>query len=501
MLRAVRPRIALLVVLAAAAAAVAPAPSFAAPAGALDHAGRWITDRDGRVVILHGMNMVYKRPPYHPQAVGFGDDDAAFLAREGYNTIRVGIVYAAVEPQPGAYDEAYLDRIRETVDTLGRHGIVSLLDFHQDLFNERFQGEGWPDWAVRDDGLPAVPKAGFPGNYLAMPALSRAFDHFWANDPGPGGVGLQDRYAAAWRHVATRFRDHPGVMGYDLMNEPWPGSAWPTCVNPAGCPAFDATMRRFVDRTVAAIRQVDADTLVFYEPHVLFNNGVPTHLGDIGDAHAGFSFHDYCLTDPAGRVGCDVFDDLVFENAERHAAQTGAALLVTEFGATDDPAVLGAVVRRADRFMVGWQEWHYCGCADPTTAGPGDRQAIVRDPARPPVGDNLKAAKLELLSRPYPQVVAGTPLRFGFDDATKRFALEHTTARAGRRGRFPAGAVTEISVPRRQYPRGYAVDVEGARVLSPARSGVLRLATREGAERVRVVVTPGEGAFPRARVS
>ena len=81
-----------------------------------------------------------------------------------------------------------------------------MLDFHQDLYNERFQGEGWPDWAVQDDGLPAEPKAGFPANYLVMPALQRAFDHFWANDPGPGGVGLQDRYAAAWAHVAARFR-------------------------------------------------------------------------------------------------------------------------------------------------------------------------------------------------------------------------------------------------------------------------------------------------------
>jgi len=92
---------------------------------------------------------------------------------------------------PGLYDDAYLNHIADTVATLARHGIYSLLDFHQDLFNERFQGEGWPDWAVQDDGLPAQPQAGFPGNYLGMPALQHAFDHFWNNDPGPGGVGLR----------------------------------------------------------------------------------------------------------------------------------------------------------------------------------------------------------------------------------------------------------------------------------------------------------------------
>ena len=39
--------------------------------------------RQGRVVNLHGINMVYKRPPYAPDAAGFGDDDAAFLASRG----------------------------------------------------------------------------------------------------------------------------------------------------------------------------------------------------------------------------------------------------------------------------------------------------------------------------------------------------------------------------------------------------------------------------------
>ena len=149
-----------------------------------------------------------------------------------------------------------------------RHGVFSLLDFHQDLYNEKFQGEGWPDWAVQDDGL-SNPATAFPTNYLTNPALQRAFDHFWANDPGPGGVGLRDRYAAAWRHVAGRFRDTAGVLGYDLMNEPWPGIEWPTCANPAGCPAFDTgPLAAMTRKTTEAIRKVDRRHLVWQEPNV-----------------------------------------------------------------------------------------------------------------------------------------------------------------------------------------------------------------------------------------
>ena len=66
--------------------------------------------------------MVYKRPPYLPSAAGFGDDDAAFLARNGFDVVRLGVIYAAVEPSPGVYDDAYLANIYATVRTLAAPG-------------------------------------------------------------------------------------------------------------------------------------------------------------------------------------------------------------------------------------------------------------------------------------------------------------------------------------------------------------------------------------------
>ena len=54
--------------LAAASASVAQA-SAKLP---LSHSGRWITDAQGRVVVLHGTNMVYKLAPYYPSAIRFG---------------------------------------------------------------------------------------------------------------------------------------------------------------------------------------------------------------------------------------------------------------------------------------------------------------------------------------------------------------------------------------------------------------------------------------------
>jgi len=480
----------------------------AAPTTPLGNEGRWITDATGRVVILHGVNMVSKRPPYSPAAAGFDGSDAAFLAEHGFNTVRLGLIYKAVEPSPGAYDDAYLNQIAATEATLAQHGIFSQLDFHQDLYNERFQGEGWPDWAVQDDGLPALPALGFPFNYFAMPALSRAFDHFWANDPGPGGIGLQDRYAAAFGHVAQRFAANQHTIGYDLMNEPWPGTPWLTCASPLGCPLFDtATLAPFHQRVIAQIRAADPQKLVWYEPNVIFNFGADSSHPDTGDANAGFSFHVYCLPGALALPGldaiaCETLDELVLDNADKQAEETGDALLLSEFGATDDLAVIRRNVEGAERHMTSWQYWHYCACDDPTTQGPGV-QALVIDANQPPTGANLKEAKLDVLARPYPQLVAGTPQSYDFIEASTRFELALTTTGPGGANFLPttqgqtvpaSTPQSEVFLPPRQYPDGYEVDVDGGGIASAPSARVLRVVACPDRKRVSLTVRrPGVG--------
>ncbi|MBV9292572.1 MAG: cellulase family glycosylhydrolase, partial [Frankiales bacterium] len=210
--------------------------SRTAGVAAVGHAGRWIVDGSGRVVIDHGFNVVSKLAPFDPARNGFGRDDARFLAAHGFTAVRFGVLLQGVEPAPGRYDDRYVASIRRTVDLLGRYGIRSLLDFHQDLYSQRYQGEGLPAWMALDDGLPAQPQAGFPGDYFGMPALWRALDNLWTNAPGPGSVGLRDRYAEALGHVAKAFRGDPAVLGYDVFNEPFPGSPYLSCFPPRGCP-------------------------------------------------------------------------------------------------------------------------------------------------------------------------------------------------------------------------------------------------------------------------
>lgn len=461
-----------------AAAAVAGASAGAAPAAPLGHAGRWITDAGGRVVVVHGFNMVYKSAPYAPAGGGFDDADAAFIAGMQYNAVRVGVYHLALEPQAGTYDDNYLDSIAGTVAMLGRHGLLALLDFHQDMYNARYQGLGLADWAALDDGLPAEPQLGFPLNYFFMPALETAYDSFWANRAGPGGVGIQDRYAAALAHVAARFQGVSNVLGYELFNEPWPGVLWEPCVTPLlGCPLADANLSRFVQRATKAIRQNDPATLIWYEPYVLFNDGFPTSIARSGDAETGFAFHDYCLN-TSSNASCNLNDAAVFANAQAQVKRTGDALLMTEFGDPNSLSNHAEVADRADADMVSWLYWSFNG-------------SIVSNLAQPPSGSNMVgASRLAILTRPYPQLVSGTPLSWTYDSSSQAFSFSYSTTRADGSGSFGAGAVTWIAAPAQVYTRGYTVQVTGGSVVSEADAPLLQIAAAAGAGTVSVTLAP-----------
>lgn len=453
--------------------------------GGLTTTEGWITDDDGRVVILHGLNQVYKIPPYTPSSDGFDDEDAAFLAANGFNVVRLGVIWAGVEPQPGEFDQAYLDSIEQTVQTLANHNIHVILDFHQDLYNEEFQGEGAPDWAVQDGGL-SNPALGFPTNYVFNPAQNHAWDAFWDNAKASDGIGLQNHYAMAWEYVANHFKDNSSIAGYELMNEPWPGSQFLPSLLGSG--HFEAQqLTPFYNQLTSAIRAVDPDTPVYFEPSVMFNWTVPTQLGTIDDDHTVFAFHNYCLFNAAFGIdfGCAFTDNIILGNAADYTEAQGIPGLMTEFGATDKANVIATMLGQTNPYQFGWTEWAYTG-HDITSSDPNG-QALVFDPSQPPVGDNVDMDKLATLAEPYPQLVSGTPTGWSFTNGT--FNFSYSTEMASGTGNFADGSHTQISVPAVEYPHGYTVTVTGGHVVSAANAPVLVIASDTGAGSVNVVVS------------
>jgi endoglycosylceramidase len=471
---------------------------FAGEVERLAHAGRWFTDQDGRVVILRGVNMVSKLPPYTASAAGFGEEDAALLAASGFNVVRLGVIHSAVEPEPGRYDDAYLDDLARTVELLARHGIWSLLDFHQDVFGPAFGGVGIAEWATFTDDLPEPdPNPGFPTYYYVSEPLHRAFDSFWQNREGPGGIGIQDRYAAALAHVAARFAQVPGVLGYELMNEPFPGSAWQMCYQEEGCPDQDATwLSEFNERVGSAIRAADSTTLVFYEPWVLFDLGRPTHVPRPSFEGVAFSFHPYGCEGVI--ASCNATVSEILERAEVYAAERGLPLLASEWGAFTPALVppprtiadaITTVATHMDDAMMSWTYWTWANRTPYEVTFGSDVQGIVADLMQPRDASNVRWDRLDALARPFPRAVAGTPVAWRYDAAERVFELTYSTVPPGGGG-IAGDAATEVYVPLRHYPRGYVVDVSGADVVSEPDATILRLTNQPGATTVRVQVAP-----------
>jgi len=500
-IRVSRPLVLALAVLAAATSGCLGIPSTAAadsavvsPAEPIVHAGRWMTAADGRVLIVHGMNVPSKSLPAYPAALGFGSADASVLASLGFNAVRLTVERYAAEPSAGQFDSSYVPHIGDTVDALAGQGILSLIDFHQDEYGPVFFDNGYPSWMTVTDGLPNNYYVGFPFQYLANPALERAFDHLWANDPGPDGRPLQTDDAAILSHVVSGLQSHAGILGYEILNEPWPGSSYPTCVEiGVGCPLFDrGPVSTYYARMVAAMRPADQLRLLFYEPLVLFNYGIRTWVRPPSDPQLGFAFHDYGLcsaTDGGGLPvssgsACAAEDAIAQSNAVKYASRNATALLNTEFGATTDAQKLEQQLAQFDRRMIPWMFWSYTNYIDPY-APDGS--------LKPPTNSNLNWTMIKLLARPYPQLIAGTPRGWSFNPSSKAFSFSYSTQRAGGAGRFPTGAETDVAVPAVQYPQGYGVSVKGAQVASAPGARTLRLAQCAGARRVSVAVSPGTG--------
>lgn len=453
-------------------------------------AGTWITDGDGRVLVLHGFNEVYKIPPYDPAAGGFDEDDAAFLAANGFNSIRLGVIWAGVEPEPGVIDYNYLASISQTVQILAKYGIVSIIDFHQDDFSPVFRGEGAPEWATQTGGLPN-PDIGFGLNYPLNPAQNHAWDMFWSNAKGPDGVGLLNHYARMTQAVADYFKDDPNIAGYEIINEPWAGSTWLSTI--FGNSYFEAQqLTPFYNQVSAAIRSVDPHTPMIYEPNTLFNEAVPTQLREVDDPHGVFAFHDYCmLTSISAALSplCPGYIDLLADNGEAYTSAYGVPGLISEFGSANGAEEIMRVMNNADQRMWGWSQWAYNGT--PSLTGSGPWAALVYDPAKPPVGDNVDWARLDASAVPYAQAIAGTPISWSFDSGT--FALSFSTEMAGGTGTFAAGAQTAIAVPDIVYPDGYQVSVIGGHVVSAPGAPVLLIASDNGAATVSITVTAAGG--------
>lgn len=116
----------------------------------IDPRSKTLRDEHNSSIILHGVNVVVKLPPYLPDLEKFDplnsltDKDIKIMKKLGFNFVRLGVMWESVETSENFYDFEYLKKIEKIINDLGKNGIVTLIDIHQDTFSRLFCGEGVP---------------------------------------------------------------------------------------------------------------------------------------------------------------------------------------------------------------------------------------------------------------------------------------------------------------------------------------------------------------------
>ena len=184
-------------------------------------------DEEGRTRIFNGMNIDDKLQNQKEFRYNLDEDFFKKYKANGFDIIRLAITWQNLEPKMGEYNEDYLKSIDSIFSLAEQYGVYILLDMHQDLYSGndgKSVGDGAPSWAVITDGAkPRMPIFVWADGYFLGKWVQKSFDHFWNNDK-VNGIGLQDRYCELWKMLAKRYKDSPALFGFDLMNEPFPGS-------------------------------------------------------------------------------------------------------------------------------------------------------------------------------------------------------------------------------------------------------------------------------------
>ena len=255
--------------------------------------GTTYRDTANRTRLFHGINYVQQQKvfPYIPE---INAAEIVKLQSIGANVVRLGVMIEGLFPASATPNASYLPAIKAQVDLLWQAGIYSILDLHQDVLSAQICGEGVPEWMFNVSNLHSLPfplPAAFAnvskadpttGQYVPAPdcaprgllkfigwsqfymtdSSGKAWDHLFHNTSLLGHMIEQH-----WLTVATYFKGHPGILAYEMMNEPWVGDhvANPLLLLKGGV-AEALNVGPFMTRIHAAIRTADPTTMTLYAP-------------------------------------------------------------------------------------------------------------------------------------------------------------------------------------------------------------------------------------------
>jgi endoglycosylceramidase len=425
-----------------------------------------LRDGLGRIVLLRGVNgggrsKFAPNMPFDYTSATFTTALGSYMDRArtwGIDVMRVPFVWAAVEPTEGMDDADFLMRYDALLDAAWAHGIWTVVDFHQDVYAENFCGDGFPAWTI--PGTPPAPAHDCPNwsfEYFQDPDVVAAFDRFWAS-----GSTVQASFASLWGRMAARYKDKPGVLGFEVINEPSSGSA-------QAAPFAATTLTTFYTRMVAALRAAAPSSLVFVDPLGVDGLSLETGLERPSGDGIVFAPHFYpALDQPTEVLG------LLEASWVPVGKSWDVPVWVGEFGQSrNTEGVLPYLQAHFDAFDalgLGGTLWEYSVAAEEWN---DETNSIV-------AADGSEYPVAAAVIRPFARAIAADSFTTAYDVDTRTFTLSYPPAASG---------VTEVSLPARVYPDGFDLQLTGGCVDS-SHPGELLVRADPGATRVALQVTP-----------
>lgn len=220
-----------------------------------------IKEKIAELIGVDGMNQFYKAYLKN----GITRQDIDFLARSGFNSIRLPMHYnlytLPIEKEPKKGQNTWLQEGFKMTDDLLKwctdNKIYLILDLH------------------------AAP--GGQGNDVNISDNDKSKPSLWVSEEN------QKKTIALWKKLAERYKDSPWIGGYDLINEP---NINFTGKNPNGTDeTSNAPLWKLQKEITEAIRSVDKKHIIFIEGNAWGNNY--NGLIPIWDNNSAFSFHKY----------------------------------------------------------------------------------------------------------------------------------------------------------------------------------------------------------------
>jgi len=369
---------------------------------------QFLRDEYGRICIYHGVNInnACKSTGEPSGFFGRGRADTAWQQSEdfqrmiswGFNVGRMLWHWEAIEPQRGQFNKVYVQKKIKQIEDAGNFGIQAIVDIHQDLYTQRFCGNGFPDWTVRADGK-VFEGCKEPWNLAYLdPAVITAFNNFWNNDT------LQDLYVAMIDSVFRWVDKIPNVLGVDVMNEPIPDLSG----------KFERVkLTRLYTRIQNMVKAKGYKKLVIYEPWMSTSTGIPSCLKFAAGPGTVYSPHYYDMFVDAGKPYGPINHEIMKKAIAikvREAQEFGSPIIYGEFGVIPKYLdFLGDLLDEFDRYGAGWMYYSYDypqHCAF----------AFIDENKNP--GPTLSA-----LVRVYPMKIAGNNPEYGINGKT--FTLKY----------------------------------------------------------------------------